>query len=163
MTAVASAPTVAAERAQVRAEALTWCGTPFHHRARVKGAGVDCAQLLLGVYCGLGLVQEPVVEPYARDWFCHQDRERVLEVIRGACLPVEVPAVGDIALFKYGRCVSHAAIVTAAVPRLTVVHSFRAIGVIEEGCDPHSTLGSRLAGFWTLGRWAYAEHPEGAI
>jgi hypothetical protein len=39
----------AAKRAQVQ-EALTWLGIPYHHHARVKGVGVDCAQLLCAVY-----------------------------------------------------------------------------------------------------------------
>jgi hypothetical protein len=29
----------AAERRAVIAEAMTWKGTPWHHRARIKGAG----------------------------------------------------------------------------------------------------------------------------
>ena len=38
-----------ASRAAVVAEAIAWLGTPYHHRARIKGVGVDCAQLALGV------------------------------------------------------------------------------------------------------------------
>ena len=35
-------------RAAVVHEARTWIGTPFHHQARVKGAGVDCLGLVWG-------------------------------------------------------------------------------------------------------------------
>src|SRR5215475_8049951 len=43
------------ERAAVIAEAKTWLGTPFAHRSMVKGAGVDCAQLvrLVFIECGV--------------------------------------------------------------------------------------------------------------
>jgi len=34
----------------------TWIGTPFHHQARSKGIGVDCAGVIIGVGRELGLV-----------------------------------------------------------------------------------------------------------
>lgn len=36
--------------------ARTWIDTPFHHLARSKGTGVDCAGVLIGVGRELGLV-----------------------------------------------------------------------------------------------------------
>ena len=36
-------------RARIVAEAMTWLGTPYHHRGKLKGIGVDCAQLPLCV------------------------------------------------------------------------------------------------------------------
>jgi cell wall-associated NlpC family hydrolase len=44
--------------ADILAEARTWRGTPFHHQARIKGNGVDCAQLVVGVGQALGLIGE---------------------------------------------------------------------------------------------------------
>jgi NlpC/P60 family putative phage cell wall peptidase len=43
-------------RTAVVAEARRWIGTPYQHQARVIGAGVDCAGLILGVGRALGLV-----------------------------------------------------------------------------------------------------------
>jgi cell wall-associated NlpC family hydrolase len=37
------------ERAAVVAEARTWIKTPWRHMADIKGAGVDCAMLLVRV------------------------------------------------------------------------------------------------------------------
>lgn len=37
-------------------EARSWIGTPFHHMARMKGVGVDCVGLLIGVSRALALV-----------------------------------------------------------------------------------------------------------
>lgn len=34
------------QRAAVIAEAESWLSTPYHHEARIKGHGVDCAQIL---------------------------------------------------------------------------------------------------------------------
>ncbi len=42
-------------RAMIVAQARTWLGTPFHHQGRVKGVGVDCAGLILGVAAELGV------------------------------------------------------------------------------------------------------------
>lgn len=49
---------ITAQRQAVVAEAKTWIGTGFHHEARIKGAGVDCAQLLIAVFSACGFVPE---------------------------------------------------------------------------------------------------------
>lgn len=41
---------------QVTDIARTWIGTPFHHQARLKGVGVDCIGLIIGVARELGVV-----------------------------------------------------------------------------------------------------------
>ena len=43
-------------RPAIVAAARSWLGTPFHHQGRVKGVGVDCAGLILGVAAELGIV-----------------------------------------------------------------------------------------------------------
>ena len=68
----------AMQRAAVVAEARSWIGTPYHHAADVKGHGVDCALLLVRVYCDLGLVEPFDPRPYTRDWFLHRSEERYL-------------------------------------------------------------------------------------
>src|SRR5260370_9302840 len=50
-------------RAAVVQEAESWIGTPFHHAARVKGAGVDCLMLLAEVYQHPGVVA-PIDPPF---------------------------------------------------------------------------------------------------
>ncbi len=115
-------------REAVIAEALTWIGTPFHHAARVKGAGVDCLMLLAEVYERAGAA--PHVEPpfYVPDWHLHRDAERYMEGLIGYARPIYGPPLpGDIALFRFGRTFSHGAIVVEW-PRL--VHAYWAIGVV---------------------------------
>jgi cell wall-associated NlpC family hydrolase len=148
------------ERAAVVAEARRFLGTPFHHAARLCGVGVDCIQLVIAAYVTAGVITEPAIGAYPRDWFLHQARERILEAIGVSCVeapPSDTPGLGDIALFRFGRAVSHAAIVVTAAPEVLVVHSFRAIGVIEESVSAHSTLGARLAGYWMPRRWHVTE------
>ena len=43
-------------RADVVAAARAWTDTPFHHQARLKGVGVDCVGLVIGVARELGLI-----------------------------------------------------------------------------------------------------------
>lgn len=43
-------------RADVVAAARQWADTPFHHQARLKGVGVDCVGLVIGVARELGLI-----------------------------------------------------------------------------------------------------------
>jgi NlpC/P60 family putative phage cell wall peptidase len=142
------------ERRRVVEEARSWLGTPFHHGARLKGVGVDCAQLLIAVYTSAGLVEVPQVGFYAPDWFLHEQTERILDAIAPMCVEADWACVGDIALFRYGRAVSHGAIVVSTVPELTVVHSFRGFGVVEDSIALGTPLRDRLAGYWTLKRWA---------
>ena len=106
--------TPAEGRAAVVAEAMTWLGTPWHHRARVKHVGVDCAQFVLGVYANVGLIGDFDTGEYPRDWHIHRGDERFL----GFVLPfvreiAEAEAqAGDLVLCKIGRVFSHGVVVT---------------------------------------------------
>ena len=54
------------DKKMVVAAARSWVGTPFHHQARVKQAGVDCIGLVIGVARELSLVpQDFDVQGYA--------------------------------------------------------------------------------------------------
>ena len=55
-------------RDQIVSQAREWIGTPYHHQARVRGAGVDCIGLLICVCRELGLVAPDFdVNGYARE------------------------------------------------------------------------------------------------
>jgi NlpC/P60 family putative phage cell wall peptidase len=115
-------------RAAVIAEAQSWIGTPFHHAARVKGAGVDCLMLLAEVYERAGVA--PHIEPpfYVPDWHMHRDAERYMEGLIAYAREIEgPPEPGDIALFRFGRTFSHGAIVTEW---RRLIHAYWAVGVV---------------------------------
>jgi NlpC/P60 family putative phage cell wall peptidase len=116
------------QRAAIVTEACEWIGTPFHHGARIKGAGVDCLMLLAEVYERAGVTHH--IEPpfYVPDWHLHRDAERYLEGLLHYARPIEEPPLpGDVALFRFGRTFSHGAIVTGW-PRL--IHAYWNIGVV---------------------------------
>lgn len=126
------------QRSAVVAEALSWRGTPYHHMGRVKGAGVDCAMFPAEVYHAAMPDQVPAITPdyYPMDWAQHRDFERYEEmVLRYARRFDGPPASGDLVLWRYGRTLSHGAIVVAW-PR--IIHSANGIGVtLDDGeSDP---------------------------
>lgn len=147
---------VDAERAAVVAEARSWLGTPYHMGARVKGVGVDCAQLLVAVYEDLGLVEHVELEPYHPEWFLHRSDELFVNGIAAYCHRVgglmTKTRPGDIVLYRYGRAVSHGAI---AVGTDLVVHAVRQAGrVTLEESGAGSPLSARLDSVWRINRWA---------
>ena len=129
----------AAARLSVVAEGCRWLGTPWHHQARVLGAGVDCIQFLIAVYHARGLCQDIDTGDYSRDWMLHRGDERLLDGLRQYASEVDTPAVGDIIVYKFGHCFSHAGIICG--PR-EIVHAYLEEGEVVLG-DPD---GGRLAG-----------------
>jgi cell wall-associated NlpC family hydrolase len=114
--------TIAEQRSAVVAEAMTWLRTPYHHAARVKGAGVDCAMLPAAVYTACGLIDEPVFDAYPPDWHMHRDAERYLATVLDYAVEIETdPLPGDLVLWRFGRCFSHGAIV---IEWPTVIHAY---------------------------------------
>ena len=101
------------QRRSIVAEAQSWLRTRYMHGCDVKGleGGVDCAMLLVRVFCDLKLVPPIDPRPYAREWHLHHSEEKYLGWIKQYGVQVEVPQPGDIALYRIGLCVSHGAIV----------------------------------------------------
>lgn len=92
-------------------EAWEWIGTPYHHQARLKKVGVDCAQLVLGVAENVLLPKNEInIDVYSPEWHLHNKEEKMCEMIeKFKCerIPVEERTPGDILTFKFGRVQSH--------------------------------------------------------
>lgn len=111
------------ERAAVVAEAKTWIGTPYHHRAALKGVGADCATILTKIY--------PAALPwckdyqfnlpnYSMDWHLHRSDEMYLKLVEVYANEVPEGKPGDIVVFKFGRSFSHGGII---IEWPTIVHA----------------------------------------
>ncbi len=125
------------QRQAVIAEALTWIGTPYHHEAEVKGEGVDCAKLLRAVYSSTGMIPDIKIPHYPPDWHMHRSDEKYLAYILDYTLPAQPPYLpGDVVTYRFGRCVSHAAIV---IDWPKIIHSFREAGcvVVDSAAQPY--------------------------
>jgi len=141
------------QRAAVIAAAREWIGTPYHHAADVKGVGVDCGMLIVRAFIDTGLCAAFDPRPYEADWHLHRAEERYLGFVLKRCIEIPRPNLGDIAVFRYGRCYSHGGIVTRLAP-FTIIHAFRSAScVVEEDVERNAELVSkkrapRFFSFW---------------
>lgn len=134
-------------RAAIVAEAHTWVGTPWHHEGRVKGAGVDCAQLLILTYSAVGLIESYVPAAYPQDWHLHHTTPLFLNELLRHCVPTDEGRPGDIAMFKFGKQLAHGAIV---VRPGVIIHAWRPEGRVTVGELEGAPIGRKLGGFY---RW----------
>lgn len=110
------------QRAHVVAVAHSWIGTPYVHAGRVKGAGADCLTLLAGIFEEAGLIEKINIPYYPQDWHLHRAEERyMVGLLRYAKEIPGNPQPGDIALWKFGHCFSHGAIV---VKWPVIIHAY---------------------------------------
>lgn len=131
-------------REAVIVEATSWLNTPFHHEARIKGAGVDCLMFLAEVYERVGVIKRVVPEHYPPDWHMHHNAERYMEELVKYAREIEAPAPADVALFKFGRTFSHGTIV---VDWPCVIHAYWNLGVVWGNANIHPLLGREVRFF----------------
>lgn len=117
-------------RTAVIDEAKTWLRTPWHHAARIKGAGVDCGQFIIMTYINAGLVPPFETGDYPADWMLHQEGERYLGWVEKYLDRVDVPQPGDVAAWRFGKCFSHGAIV---LDWPLVIHAYRRERAVSYG------------------------------
>ena len=140
----------AEQRAAAVAEARAWVGTPYAHRQRLKGAGVDCAQLPLAVYEAAGVIPATDVGEYPSQWHLHRGEERYLGWLDRLARPIAEADLrpGDFLVFRFGRTFSHGAILVG--PGL-ICHAFaRARRVTLDEYERHEDLRSRERLAFTL-------------
>lgn len=109
------------QRAEVVEIARSWLRTPYHHEACIKGIGVDCAQLLVGVFKEFDPDVVANIPEYSPQWHLNRGEEKYLGVVREHMNEIEgPPKPGDIAMWKFGRCFSHGGIV---IKWPTIIHA----------------------------------------
>jgi len=135
-------------------EARKWLGTPYHSGARIQGVGVDCGQLLIASFEAAGLISPGECSPgvYSPEWHLHRSEEKYLAWVQKYCDLIDGdPLPGDIAVFQFGRCISHAGIVTKWP---LIIQACVDIGVIESNVNEALLLdskgASRLRGVYRL-------------
>lgn len=149
------------QRDLVVAEARSWLGTPYHHRASVKGHGVDCGQLIIRAFIDVGLVPPFETGNYNHDWHLHRNEERYLEYVERYLKridDVEYPLKdressfsrlpGDVLVWRVGRTFSHGGIVTRWP---WIIHSSfpdRMVVEVELYNTPMSIRPMRVYSFW---------------
>ena len=130
-------------RDMIVAEARTWLGTPFKHQARLKGVGVDCGGVPVGIAKTLGLSYNDG-QGYARVPSNGQFRS-----LLASCLDVITLAdvqPGDLMSFAFMSEEQHIAVVSQLDP-IRLIHAWEAIGRCVEN-DFDAVWQRRLRGCW---------------
>lgn len=138
-----------ATRAAIVAEALSWEGTPYMSRAKIKGVGVDCAMLPAAIYAEVGLIPE-LAPDYPPDWMMHRDEERFLGFVTPYAREIKEAEAkpGDLVIWRFGRTYSHAAILIEAP---VVLHAVvRGGAVVRADINRDIDLAERPRRFFTL-------------
>lgn len=106
--------------------ARTWVATPYHHMARVKGAGVDCAQLIIAAFVESGVNEDFDPGFYTPDWHLHRSHEKYLEFMERYLVRIDeewddkpfgqrdgwIAPPASVVVVRYGRTFSHSALVS---------------------------------------------------
>jgi NlpC/P60 family putative phage cell wall peptidase len=102
-------------------EARKWKGTPYQHKARVKGVGCDCGGIIYEIYNPLLGPFAPFPTDYAQDWAMHNEDTRYMDFIMPYVKEVPKAVPGGLAMFRVGRSFGHAAICSE---KKTFIHAW---------------------------------------
>jgi NlpC/P60 family putative phage cell wall peptidase len=111
-------------RADVIAEARSWLGTPFAHQGRLRGVGVDCAGIVIGVAHALG------ISDFDHSGYGREPHGAMLTRLLNEhliAIPVTEPAA--VLEIAFAREPQHLAILTDVD---TIVHAYQRIGACRE-------------------------------
>lgn len=125
----------AAHRARIVLATLEWLDTPYLHQCSQKGKGTDCLGLIRGVYRDVFGEEPETPPPYARHERCRE--EMMLRAAERNLLRTEVPAAGDVLLFRMRR--------TQPIRHCGILISPERFIHAHQG---QSVLGASLSTFW---------------
>jgi hypothetical protein len=134
--------------------ARSFIGTPFHDHAEVKGAGVDCATFLKCVFIEAGLVQPFQLDHYSPQFFLHSEEERYIGWVSRFAreIPQSAAKVGDIVLYKIGKCFAHGAlIINPGWPNIIHAHFASRCVRRDNGLSPR--LGTKILDIKFFSLW----------
>jgi cell wall-associated NlpC family hydrolase len=117
---------------EITQEARTWINTPFHHQGRLKGVGVDCIGLVIGVARRLGLVPGDFdIQAYPRS-------PDGVSLMRTAHLHMDLidqaaMGIGDVVVVRFGKDPQHFGIIgDYRHGGLSIIHAAGATGRVIE-------------------------------
>jgi NlpC/P60 family putative phage cell wall peptidase len=122
-----------ADPQDIMATARSWLGTPWVHRGRLKGVGVDCGGLIIGVGRELGLLDFDTAA-YGRI----PDGQKLRALCDQYLLPKPVSEIvpGDVLLMRFTRHPQHLAIAGDRGEPFSLIHAYADAGqCVEHGAD----------------------------
>lgn len=133
-------------RAQVVAQARTWISTRWQHQGRLKGVGVDCAGLIIGVARELGLADVDFAN-YSR----HPDGSSLRHVcgMHMRRVPLHLVKQADVLMLTFTTDPEHLAIVGELEGRRTIIHAYASARKVVEN-DLDALWLSRIRGAYRM-------------
>ena len=115
---------------KIVAVARTYVGTKFHHQGRLKGVGVDCVGLLVGVASEVGISTTADTTNYKR----RNGYETLIPALTSVMDEVAVEAIqpGDVLVFTIQQEPQHVAIYSE---NDMIIHAVDPMGVVEVTFD----------------------------
>lgn len=119
---------------QVISIAREWLGTPYMHQASLKGVGVDCIGLVIGIWRELygGEPEDFKLPPYSPRWAEETGDELMVTIARKYLeeIPLGEQIPGDVLMYRMFRrgMTKHAAIMISAD---TIIHAYNRHDVME--------------------------------
>ena len=115
--------------------ARAWVGTPYVHRASVKGAGADCLGLVRGVWRAVRGDEPETLPVYGALWAEEAGGERLLEGLGRWLRRVDAGEPGDVLVFRMtaNGVAKHAGVMSGAD---AMVHAWERRGVVETPLGP---------------------------
>lgn len=140
------------QREAVVAAARSWLGTKYHSNARIKGVGVDCAQILAATYPEAGILPPIEIGKYSAQWHLHSSVPLYVQAIldNGGREIATPSGIGDLVVYWQAKQFAHGAIITRVDP-LRFVHAFAPARRVVEGDETEfGVLVSEEKKFFTL-------------
>lgn len=139
------------QRAAIVTEAKSWIGTPYKGWSQLKRHGVDCGQLLAGVYITAGYFSAiELPKDYSLQVAQHREDtayvEKIEEYMRE--IPEDEAGPADVVVYKLGLAFAHAAIIVEW-PGI-VIHAMAHHGVTMAHGQNHPALRKTQIKFYTL-------------
>lgn len=127
-----------------------WIGTPYRHRASLRGCGADCLGLVRGVWREC-VGPEPVELPiYSPRWDEADGHDVLLNAFQEVFQPMSQcdAAPGDLVVFrlKAGQNCKHTGILSALAHGHGLIHAYSRRGVVE--CSFDSAWRRRAAAYF---------------
>jgi len=119
-------------RAAILRSARGWLGTPYHHRASVRGVGCDCIGLIAGVWRELYDTAPETPGAYTGEWAEATGHEALLEAAHRHLKPITSSEAkpGDVLIFRIRQksVAKHAAILASPG---SMIHAQEGVPVSE--------------------------------
>jgi len=102
------------QRAAIIAETRSWKGTPYRGWSCLKARGVDCGQVIYGIFHACGFIPElELPKDYSLQVSKHRASTEYINLVDQYFRPITEAEVqpGDLVVYKLGHAYAHAAII----------------------------------------------------